>query len=30
VDAVLDGAVDDFIREFLWQRSTGRFGKPTA
>jgi peptide chain release factor 2 len=29
VEAVLDGAVDDFIREFLWQKSTGKLGKPT-
>jgi len=30
VDAVLNGGLDDFIREFLWQRSTGKLGKPTA
>ena len=27
VEAVLDGAIDDFIREYVWQRSTG---KPSA
>jgi len=27
VEAVLDGAIDDFIREYIWQRSTG---KPSA
>jgi peptide chain release factor 2 len=26
VDAVLDGAIDDFIREYVWQRSTGKLG----
>lgn len=26
VEAVLDGAIDDFIREYVWQRSTGRLG----
>jgi peptide chain release factor 2 len=26
VDAVLDGAIDEFIREYVWQRSTGRLG----
>jgi len=30
VEAVLDGAIDDFVREFLWQKSTGKVGKPTA
>jgi len=24
VEAVLDGSIDDFIREYVWQRSTGR------
>jgi peptide chain release factor 2 len=24
VEAVLDGAIDDFIREYVWQRSTGK------
>ncbi len=27
VEAVLDGAIDDFIREYVWQRSTGRLGE---
>jgi peptide chain release factor 2 len=27
VEAVLDGAIDEFIREYVWQRSTG---KPSA
>ncbi len=26
VEAVLDGAIDEFIREYVWQRSTGRLG----
>ncbi len=26
VDAVLDGAIDEFIREYVWQRSTGKLG----
>jgi peptide chain release factor 2 len=26
VEAVLDGAIDEFIREYVWQRSTGRTG----
>ncbi len=26
VEAVLDGAIDDFIREYVWQRSTGKLG----
>ena len=27
VEAVLDGAIDEFIREYVWQRSTGRLGE---
>ncbi len=30
VEAVLNGAIDDFIREFVWQRSTGKLGDRTA
>ncbi len=30
VEAVLDGAIDDFIREYVWQRSTGRLGRRTG
>jgi peptide chain release factor 2 len=26
VEAVLNGAIDDFIREYVWQRSTGKLG----
>ena len=26
VEAVLDGAIDEFIREYVWQRSTGKSG----
>jgi peptide chain release factor 2 len=26
VEAVLGGAIDDFIREYVWQRSTGKLG----
>jgi peptide chain release factor 2 len=26
VEAVLDGSIDEFIREYVWQRSTGRLG----
>jgi len=26
VEAVLDGAIDEFIREYVWQRSTGKLG----
>ncbi len=26
VEAVLDGAIDEFIREYVWQRSTGKWG----
>ena len=27
VEAVLDGAIDEFIREYVWQRSTGKLGR---
>jgi peptide chain release factor 2 len=30
VDAVLNGAIDEFIREYVWQRSTGKLGVRTA
>jgi peptide chain release factor 2 len=30
VEAVLDGAIDDFIREYVWQRSTGKSGARPA
>ncbi|NLE11342.1 MAG: peptide chain release factor 2 [Actinobacteria bacterium] len=30
VDAVLDGSIDEFIREYVWQRSTGKLGVRTA
>ena len=30
VDAVLNGAIDDFIREYVWQRSTGKLGRRSA
>jgi len=30
VEAVLDGAIDEFIREYIWQRSTGKLGNPSA
>jgi len=30
VEAVLDGAIDDFIREYVWQRSTGKPSAPQA
>jgi peptide chain release factor 2 len=30
VEAVLNGAIDEFIREYVWQRSTGKLGVPTA
>jgi len=30
VEAVLDGAIDDFIREYVWQRSTGKLGTRLA
>jgi peptide chain release factor 2 len=30
VEAVLNGAIDDFIREYVWQRSTGKLGKRSA
>jgi peptide chain release factor 2 len=30
VEAVLDGAIDDFIREYVWQRSTGKLGARPA
>jgi len=30
VEAVLDGAIDDFIREYVWQRSTGKLGSRTT
>jgi peptide chain release factor 2 len=30
VEAVLDGAIDDFIREYVWQRSTGKLGGRAA
>ncbi len=30
VEAVLDGAIDDFIREYVWQRSTGKLGVRSA
>jgi peptide chain release factor 2 len=26
VDAVLDGAIDEFIRAYVWQRSVGKLG----
>jgi peptide chain release factor 2 len=30
VEAVLDGAIDEFIREYVWQRSTGKRGAHSA
>jgi peptide chain release factor 2 len=30
VEAVLNGAIDDFIKEFIWQRSTGKLGNRSA
>jgi peptide chain release factor 2 len=30
VEAVLDGAIDEFIREYVWQRSTGKLGARSA
>ena len=30
VEAVLDGAIDEFIREYVWQRSTGKLGSHQA
>jgi len=30
VDAVLNGAIDEFIREYVWQRSTGKLGGRSA
>jgi peptide chain release factor 2 len=30
VDAVLNGAIDEFIREYVWQRSTGKLGVRSA
>jgi peptide chain release factor 2 len=30
VEAVLDGAIDEFIREYVWQRSTGKLGVRSA
>jgi peptide chain release factor 2 len=30
VEAVLGGAIDEFIREYVWQRSTGRLGARTT
>lgn len=30
VEAVLDGDIDDFIREYVWQRSTGKLGARSA
>jgi len=29
VEAVLNGAIDEFIREYVWQRSTGKLGVRT-
>jgi protein subunit release factor B len=26
VEAVLNGAIDDFIKEYIWQRSVGKLG----
>jgi len=26
VEAVLDGAIDEFIRAYVWQRSVGKLG----
>jgi peptide chain release factor 2 len=30
VEAVLDGAIDEFIREYVWQRSTGKAGSRSS
>ncbi|OFW57450.1 MAG: peptide chain release factor 2 [Actinobacteria bacterium RBG_16_64_13] len=30
VEAVLNGAIDEFIREYVWQRSTGKLGARSA
>jgi peptide chain release factor 2 len=30
VEAVLNGAIDDFIRQYVWQRSTGKLGRRSA
>jgi peptide chain release factor 2 len=30
VEAVLNGAIDDLIREYVWQRSTGKLGARSA
>jgi peptide chain release factor 2 len=30
VEAVLNGAIDEFIREYVWQRSTGKLGAHSA
>jgi peptide chain release factor 2 len=30
VEAVLNGAIDDLIREYVWQRSTGKLGTRSA
>ena len=30
VEAVLNGAIDDLIREYVWQRSTGKLGIRSA
>jgi len=30
VEAVLNGAIDDFIREYVWQRAAGKLGRPAA
>ena len=30
VEAVLDGAIDEFIREYVWQRSTGKLGSRSS
>ena len=30
IEAVLNGAIDEFIREYVWQRSTGKLGAHSA
>jgi len=30
VEAVLDGEIDDFIREYIWQKSTGKLGRRSS
>ena len=30
VEAVLNGAIDDFIKEYIWQRSVGKLGVRSA